>query len=184
MSEGEGVGAKRIETFLARLGREFHAAGRIYLVGDSALVHADLRHATPTIDLSFDVPPVRQGAFLRSVQRVSELMRLDVREESPAESLPLPAGAAGRARPVGRYGRLDVFYFDPYSIALAKIDQGTEDDLADVLALLHSGWIDMDRLTAYFEEILPRYEQGSLKGDPVAFRERFEKLVQRWAPVG
>jgi hypothetical protein len=179
----EGVGAKRIETFLARLGREFHSAGRVYLVGDTALVHADLRHETPTIDLSFDVPPVRQGAFLRSVQRVSELMQVDVREESPAESVPLPAGAAGRARPVGRYGLLDVFYFDPYSIALAKIDQGGTEDMADVLALLHSGWVDMDRLTAYFEEILPRYEHGSLKGDPAAYRERFEQLEQRWAPV-
>lgn len=40
--------------------------------------------------------------------------------------------------------------------ALSKIERGFESDFADVLALLHNGEIELDRLDATFADVLPR----------------------------
>ena len=67
-----------------------------------------------------------------------------------------------------------------YSMALSKIERGTESDFDDVLILLHTGRIDMPVLGHYFEEIMTRYGPESIKQDPVEYRSKFEILSKMW----
>ena len=48
----------------------------------------------------------------------------------------------GRAKFIDRFGSLDVYHFDVYSVALSKIERGRDADFADVLALLEAGWLN------------------------------------------
>jgi len=65
-----------------------------------------------------------------------------------------------------------------YSTALSKIERGTEQDFADVLALLAARRIDWERLASRFREILPQFGARSLKQDPEEFQRKFNALSQ------
>ena len=180
MSQREAVDRQRIERFLTALGQRFKRAGRIYLVGGTTLVWEGLRARTIDIDLTFEVSPEDAGEFARVIQALKRELGVNVEEASPGDFIPLPAGYRERSLFIGRFGSLDVFHFDPYSTALSKIERGRDEDLSDVLALLNDGRIDMAQLVAHFEDILPRVETHSLKGDPVEFRRKFDVLKQMW----
>ncbi len=48
----------------------------------------------------------------------------------------MPQGVERRHKRMDRFGQLDVYVFDPYSIALSKVARGFETDLEDVVFLL------------------------------------------------
>ena len=104
-------------------------------------------------------------------------MHLDVEAVPLAEFLPLPPLAQERHQLIGHYGQLDVYLFDPYSIALSKIARGFEADLEDVLFLLNSGRIDWNQLEQHFSTILPEVSRTDI--DPREFRAYFEELRRR-----
>lgn len=182
MSQRPAVDAQRIELFLDALGREADVAGQVYLVGGSTLVYAGLRAQTIDIDLTYDLAAADHTKFVTAVRRLKDRLQVNVEEVSPADFIPLPRGSRDRARYVGRYGRLEVYHFDPYSTALSKIERGREEDFHDVVALLDSGWLEWDRLAELFNEVLPRMATESLKGDPASFQRQFDVLedMLRW----
>ena len=93
----------------------------------------------------------------------------------------MPEGYQGRAKFIDRFGSLDVYHFDVYSVALSKIERGRDADFADVLALLEAGWLDFRTLKRCFEEILPQIGERSLKDDPQEFQRKFAYLEKTWA---
>jgi hypothetical protein len=52
-----------------------------------------------------------------------------------------------------REGNLEVFDFDPYSQALAKLSRGFELDLEDVESMVGGGLVDAEKLLELYEEI-------------------------------
>jgi hypothetical protein len=174
------VDAVRIEVFLKALGERFHGRGRLYLVDGTTLVYEGFRAQTLDIDLAYDLAAGEQGAFVTVVQQLKHELQVNVEEVSPADFIPLPAGAEGRARPIGRFGGLDVYHFDPYSTALSKIDRGRVGDFEDVLTLLRHGWLTWPLLEQRFGDILPAYEVASLKADRPAFERKFDTLREMW----
>ncbi len=176
MSFRQSVDQQRIEHFLQQLGRRFPKPGRIYLVGGTSMVYEGLRQQTLDIDLTFEVANEHHSLFIQVVRDLKERFSLNIEEVSPANFIPLPAGYMERSQFIDRYGQLDVFHFDLYSIALSKIARGTEEDFADILALLRSERLNLVQLTAYFNEIFPRFVATSLKQDPFEFKRKFEFL--------
>jgi hypothetical protein len=79
---------------------------------------------------------------------------------------------------IGRYGRLDVYAFDPVSTTLAKVERGASRDIEDALALLRRGVVTVPELQTAFEAILPRLETESLRVDESDFRRKFERFLQ------
>ncbi len=57
---------------------------------------------------------------------------------SLVDFIPLPSQWEMHAQFADRYGTIDVFYFDFYSIALSKIERGNNRDIADVKLLVQS----------------------------------------------
>ena len=180
MSQRASVDHQRIERFLRQLGQRFHGTGRIYLVGGTTMVYEGFRNQTLDIDLALELSPQDHTSFIQIVRELKEELNVNVEEASPGDFIPLPAGYKDRCQFLGRYGNLDVFHFDLYSMAFSKIERGTEEDLSDVLALLENNWIQIENLERYFQDILPRYATESLKGDSLEFQRKFQALKQMW----
>jgi hypothetical protein len=105
-------------------------------------------------------------------------MRISIEEASPGAFIPLPEGAEGRAKHIGRYGLVDVYLFDPYSVALSKLERGHARDLEDVHLLLKAGILQPVKLRALFEDVSARLERMSLKADLVRFRAMLEQVLK------
>jgi hypothetical protein len=175
------IDSKLAEEFLERLGRCYRQAGSLYLVGGSSLILLAAKKTTLDIDLKIDVPPTHHDEFIRCLRQIGREMAINVEPASPDEFLPLPAGYQERRRFIGRYGSLDVYHFDFYSVALGKLQRGNEKDYADVINMVRAKLIELETLEQFFADILPKLESFSLRSDPVAFRRKFELFKQRLA---
>jgi hypothetical protein len=81
---------------------------------------------------------------------------------------------------IDRFGWLDVFHFDLYSMALSKIERGRVQDVEDVLALLQADHLDWPKLAACLQDVFPRMGSASLRQDPLEFTQNFRALEQLW----
>lgn len=180
MSLRQSVDSERITEFLQRLGEESRVTGRIYLVGGATVVFEGYRSRTLDIDLTLEASPADEDRLLRVLRELKDKYSINVELVSPGDFIPLPAGWRDRSEFVGRFGGLDVFHFDLYSTSLSKIERGTEQDYADVLALLRGGRIAWLTLEQHFAEILPQFGRKSLKQDPADFEKKFRALGNKW----
>ena len=144
------------------------------------MVFEGFRDQTLDINISFEVDDKDHRDFVAAVRDLKEQLSLNIAEASPSDFIPVPAGHRERSPYIGHYGRLEVFHFDLYSLALSKIERGTESDFEDALILLRSGRIDKPDLCQFFEEIMKRYGPESIKQDPVEYRSKFEILREMW----
>jgi len=169
-----------IEQFLHDLGRMVRHPGRIYLAGGTALVHCLVRGAnarTADIDLKLDVTDLNEVE--NAVRQLKVRLAVNVEIASPADFIPLPTTWEAHSRYVGRYGPLDVFYFDFTTLALAKIERGQARDLQDIALLKQQGLIERAELEGAFQEILPQIGHGRFFNiDPTLFAQKFAAAVQ------
>ncbi len=178
MSMRPNVDKARIEDFLKNLGRVFRKPGRLYLVGGAALVHLGIRSGF-TQDIDVEVAGNDAGDMFTSIRGLVEQMNINVEFASPRDFIPLPSQWETHARYVGRYGAIDVFYFDFYSIALSKIDRGNTRDINDVKLLLEQGIITLEELDIAYREVLPQVGKGTYaRLDPRRFAERYAAVRQ------
>lgn len=172
---------ERIERFLVRLGALAHQPGRIYLVGGTTMVYEGFRATTVDVDLLVEADD--PTPIVTAIRGLKDALDINVEFASPRDFIPLPTGWRERSIYVGRYGALDVFHFDLYSVALSKIERGTERDFQDVVALVRGGRIDPAELDATFHEILPRIATEGMAGmDPMVFEEHYRYLRTLLAP--
>jgi len=166
---------ERIERFLTRLGAAVPGPGRIDLVGGTTMVFEGFRATTVDIDLLVEAD--NPGSIVAAVRDLKDALDINVEFASPRDFIPLPVGWRERSIYIGRYGPLDVFHFDLYSMALSKVERGTERDFQDVVALVRSGRIDPTALDTAFHEVLPRVATEGMAGmDPAVFTEHYRYL--------
>jgi len=79
------------------------------------------RGMTKDVDLEFDPEP--PGVF-EAIAHLKDDLDLNVELASPRDFVPPLPGWESRAVFVVRHGTLDVYHFDPYTQALAKLDRG------------------------------------------------------------
>ncbi len=178
----EAITRATLESFLQRLGERSPCAGALYLLGGSALSLLGNPRTTADLDYTFEVESGSPEQFQSTVEQLAAEMRLDVEAVPLEEFIPLPPRARERRRAVGRYGGVDVYLFDLYSIALSKIARGFEADVEDVMFLLREGLIEFGQLETLFEAILPDAPQADIL--PSEFRHHFEELRRRVAGGG
>ena len=173
----DDVDRTRIETFLRALGSTFRHPGRLYLAGGESMVWRGLRGATRDVDIAYDVAPAHVEEWVRAIRDLKERLCINVEEADPSHFVPLPPGAASRAEFVGRFGAVDVFLYDPYSIALGKLARGRARDLADVRALLDAGVLVATRLETLTGAALTRGGDRSLRFDPERVRRHLRRVL-------
>ncbi len=176
MSMRPNVDKSAIESFLQQLGRIFRKPGRLYLVGGAALVHAGVRPGF-TQDIDVQVSGANEGELIVAIQHLIQQMQVNVEFASPVDFMPLPSQWETHAQYVGRYGGIDVFYFDFYSIALSKIERGNNRDIADVRLLVQEKIIILQELDASYQEVLAQLGKGRYpRITPQRFSERYQAI--------
>ena len=173
----EPVTPESLALFLTRLGESCQQPALLYLVGGSALRLLGSPRETLDVDYMADAPPEAAQELRKAMAHLADELHLDLEEVSLGDFIPLPPRAYERRRFIGRFGLLEVYLFDLYSIALSKIARGFESDLEDVRFMLGSGAIEWADLERDFHAILPR--AGSVDIDPEEFRAYFAELQRR-----
>ncbi len=180
--------------FIQRLDSGFARPGRLYLIGETSQVFENWRRWTPQIEFSAEVAPSDQEAFTEWVHELRTRTGLAVYDESPGDLIPLPDGYRTRARPAGgnasdngrdREGptHLELYHFDPYSVAFRFVARGDESDYDMVLKFLEHGWLTLDEMDARLAELLPRFSADTIQQDPSEFRRKYTGLAQMWRAV-
>ena len=182
MSMRPNVDRPRIEQFLTELGHRFRQAGRLYLVGGAALVHAGIRPGSSATTQDIDVD-VASGDMYQTIGQIKQQLNINVEFASPGDFIPLPQQWQQLSRFVGRYGKIDVFYFDFYSIALSKIERGNARDLQDVALLLQQHVINLVELDSATQEVAAQMGKGAYKRlDSQAFLTRYQTIRPHLQP--
>ncbi|MBI3760255.1 MAG: hypothetical protein HY260_00100 [Chloroflexi bacterium] len=165
---------------MRHLGERYTGRGVFYLLGGSALLLLGSPRETLDVDYMADPTP-EADAELRSVlDTLATELKLDLEFVPQGEFIPLPPQAHERRRLVGRYGQLEVYIFDLYSIALSKIARGFESDLEDVVFTLREGLIEFGELERLFNAILPDAPKADI--DRAEFRAYFDEVRRRLVP--
>ena len=145
--------AERVRSFMRAVGREAPLPGRVYFAGGATAVLLGWRETTVDVDIKL-VP--EQDAVLRAIARLKDDLLINVELASPDDFVPVPDGWEDRSPFVATEGRLTFHHFDLFSQALAKIERGHAQDVADVRSMLDRGLVEPGRLRGYFQEIAPR----------------------------
>ena len=169
----EPVTGDRIREFFAALGARARSDVRVYLTGGATAVLFGWRASTVDLDLKF-VPD--SDAVLRELPRLKDDLRINVELASPDQFIPELPGWQNRSRFIATEGPVSYLHYDPYAQALAKIERGHAQDVADSGELVARGLVDPTVLLRLFAEIEPRlYRYPAV--DPVSFRRAVEGFV-------
>lgn len=175
----EPVTVVNLRSFLQRLGERYPGSATIYLLGGSALCLLGSPRATLDVDYAVEIVPEEIEQFQVILAELAAEMRLDLEHVALAEFIPLPPEAHRRRRAVGRFGQLEVYIFDPYSIALSKIARGFEADLEDVVFMLNENLIEFAELERLFEQVLPQAPEADIV--PQEFQAYLAEVRRRMA---
>lgn len=173
----EPVTPETLTAFLKRLGETFSDKATFYLLGGSALLLLGNPRQTLDIDYTTDLNPERKVDLENSLKLLAAQFRLDIESVPIEEFVPVPPGAENRRRFIGRFGNIDVFLYDLYTIALSKISRGFDTDLEDVVFLIKNGLIDLSELQRLYQVILPLSPKADII--PQEFEQYFQELLRR-----
>ena len=163
----------RVRAFMSALGREADVEGRAYFTGGASAVLVGWRDST--IDVDLKLAPETDRLF-RAIPALKESLELNVELASPADFIPELPGWQERSPFIDKQGRLAFHHYDFHAQALAKIERGHTQDVADVREMIRRGLVSPERLRHFFEAIadgLSRYPAV----DPRAFRRALEEFL-------
>lgn len=176
MSFNPPLDTMAVQQALRELGKQTRAPTTAYLFGGSVLLLRGLRQgATQDLDLwSYD-----NNAALDTAVQVVKRTNVSIDFLDPAAFLPLPDGWETRSTFAGSYGQLQVYYLDPYAIALSKIGRAQPKDVNDVQLLAQYGLITRDELLRLYQTIQPQLGTGMYLGiDPAAYDGKLHQMLQ------
>lgn len=162
--------ADRIRRFMRALGAEAAAEARVYFTGGATAILYGWRPTT--IDVDIKMVPEHDRLF-RAIPRLKDQLQINVELASPAEFIPVRPGWEDRSPFVTQEGPLSFHHFDLYAQALAKVERGHTQDLADVEEMLRRGLIDPAGALAYFDAI-----EASLYRYPAIEARSFRRAVE------
>lgn len=169
---------ERIARFMEALAAAARAPARVYFTGGATAVLLGWRASTIDVDLTL-VP--EHDELLRAIPPLKERLHVNVELASPADFIPVPAGWADRSRFEREIGRVAYYHFDLYAQALAKVERGHVQDVADVREMLVRGLVEPARARELFERIEPDlYRYPAI--DPRSFRRAVERAFGPRAP--
>lgn len=160
----------QIDQFLTAVGQRCEPNTTLYLLGGGALEL--LGGARPTIDLDYVGDDLQSDSLQQLLTQTADEMRIELEAVPIAEFVPLPQNADSRAVLVGEFGNLMVYVFDPYTIALSKLDRGFDTDIEDILFLVQQQLIAVETLADFVETAVSQAKKFDL--DPTAMRQRLQ----------
>lgn len=160
----------QIQSILEMLGKRVPASSRLLLLGGSALIL--LGSQRPTIDINFIGDDVSPSEFDIAIMQAAKELKIFIEPVPIERFIPLPAGSDGRKIRIGKYGNMEVYVADPYSIALSKLDRGFDTDFDDILFLIQNKHVEMKELERMAQVVLTRAREFDI--DPADFLAHLE----------
>ncbi len=165
--------ADRIRRFMRALAAASSADARVYFTGGATAVLYGWRAST--IDVDIRIVPEHDALF-RAIPRLKDDLAINVEIASPDHFIPVRTGWEERSAFIAREEQTSFHHFDFYAQALAKIERGHAQDLADVCEMILRGLVDRHRLAGEFEAIAPLlYRYPALDQD--SFRRAVQAVV-------
>ncbi len=162
----------RIRRFIRALGAETDVSARVYLTGGATAVLLGWRPTT--IDVDIRIIPESDRLY-RAIPALKESLEINVELASPADFIPELPGWQERCVFICQENRLSFHHYDFYAQALAKIERGHTQDLADVQEMVHRRLVDPSAAWEYFQQIEPRlYLYPAI--DPPTFRRSVQSI--------
>ena len=166
--------AERIRSFMRALGAEAVEPARVFFTGGATAVLLGWRSST--IDLDIRIFP-ENDRLLRALPGLKEALEINIELACPADFIPELPDWSTRSLFIAQEGKLSFFHYDLYSQALAKLERGHTQDLADVQNMLRDKRIDPVVALELFTRIEPLlYRYPAI--DPVSFRCAVEQLAE------
>ena len=165
--------ADGVRRFARELGRATTTSARLYLVGGASAVLEGWRASTLDIDLRLEPD---DDELLRQLPQLKQRLDVNVELASPLDFVPELPGWRDRSPFLFREGRIDVHHFDFYSQAVAKLERGFEQDLADVDSMVAAGVVEPARLLALYERIEDELFRFPAV-DPASLRAAVERVA-------
>jgi hypothetical protein len=141
-----------IRRFMDALDAAARAPARVYFTGGGTAVLLGWRDSTIDVDLKL-LP--EHDDLLRAIPELKERLHVNVELASPADFIPVLPGWEDRSPFIAQLARLSFYHFDLHAQALAKVERGHTQDLADVREMLARGLIQPAEALAYFDRIEP-----------------------------
>lgn len=129
------------------------------------------------LDIDYVGSDLDKDELQRVIDEVAVEMQVHVDAVPLADFIPIPPDAADRHRLFARFGALEVFIFDPYTIAPSKIDRGFATDVDDVAFLLRSRAIDRSHLNTLIDRTLAQTQGFDLS--TLEMRQHLEAVLGR-----
>ena len=168
---GKELRAVEIREFLTTVGKRVAAPAHLILVGGSALNL--LGSDRPTLDLDYEGEERATDELRVLMEKVALELHIDLEAVPLDRFIPVPSGADERHVLIGHFGDLQVLVFDPYSIALSKLDRGFDSDIEDVVFLLRCELINYTQLRAFLDAV-PRESASQYDLDLARMRVRLD----------
>jgi len=170
------VDRERLAELMRRLGAAARQPATVYLTGGATAVLLDWR--ATTIDVDLKVEP-DSDEVLRAVAGLKEPLELNVELAAPDDFVPPLPEWRERSLFIVKEGPLVFRHYDFYAQALAKIERGHSQDVADVRAMLSGGLVIPGKLRVLFEAIVPQlYRYPAL--DERSFRGALDAALTPW----
>lgn len=162
-----------IDQFMRSIARHAKSECSVYFTGGVTAVMMDWRDSTVDIDLKFE--PELDEVF-RSLPELKESLEINIELAAPSDFIPELPGWRDRCQFIAHYGKVKFYHYDLYSQALAKIERGHTQDVADVHSMLADGLIEREKLNTLFAEIKPNlYKYPAI--DFAKFREALNRIA-------
>jgi hypothetical protein len=167
------VTSSRLREFIQQLARRAKGPGNVYFTGGSTALLLGIRDQTVDIDLKLDPEPA--GIF-EAIATLKNELDLNIELASPADFIPKHDNWRDNSIFIEAVSGVAFYHYDLVAQALAKIERGFEQDIADVKALIDKGFISAESITQQFKDIeeeLVRFPAI----DVLQFREKIKSLL-------
>jgi len=154
------IAIEQVREFFDRLSQQWTEPTTMRLIGGCALFF--LGRQRTTLDIDYIGDDIHLTEFQRTAQMLAREMMLELEPVPLGEMIPISPDADTRSRLIGHFGSITVVAFDPYSIALSKLDRGTRTDIEDVAFLLDRGYVNGDALSSMVQNLLPQAHEYDL----------------------
>lgn len=171
---GNELSVQQIWGFLAEVGERLQFPAVLLVLGGSGL--GLLGNARPTLDFDFDGEEKAVDEFRVLLEHIAKERQIELEAVPLHRFIPLPPGAMQRHIPIGEFGLLRVMVFDPYSIALSKLDRGFDSDIEDITFLLRRGHVDPEVLGKMVDDASASSVEFDL--EPAQMRARLKLALE------
>ncbi len=148
--------------------------GKVYFTGGATALLLGFREQTIDLDIKLDPEP--EGVF-EAIASLKNRLDLNIKLACPADFIPADPQWREHAHHIASIGRIEFYHYDFVLQALAKLERGHAQDLADVTSFVRGGHVTLEELRERLSQLEPdllRYPAI----DPGQFRKQVLDFIE------